>query len=110
MKKIFVTLLIFCSIGLTVIAFGVLGSSRRNVNDDSFPRSRERDVDNSSAIVQLKGDPVSTNPSTKPPHGKKIDFNSNIVRSYRAQLNNLRNQLRQWLRANAPRAKITSQY
>src|SRR5215472_813451 len=110
MKKIFVTLLIFCSIGLTVIAFGVRGSSRRNVNTDSFPRSRDRDVDNSSAIVQLKGDPISTNPSTKPPHGKKIDFNSNAVRSYRAQLNNLRNQFRQWLRANAPRAKITSEY
>src|SRR5215472_4455319 len=110
MKKIFVTLLIFCSIGLTVIAFGVRGSSRRNVNTDSFPRSRDRDVDNSSAIVQLKGDPISTNPSTKPPHGKKIDFNSNVVRSYRAQLNNLRNQFRQWLQANAPRAKITSEY
>src|SRR5262249_31098209 len=35
---------------------------------------------------------------------------SNAVRSYRAQLNNLRNQFRQWLRANAPRAKITSEY
>src|SRR5215468_1217357 len=110
MKKIFVTLLIFCSIGLTVIAFGVRGSSRRNVNADSFPRGRDQDVDNSSAIVQLKGAPISTNSSTKPPHGKKIDFNSNAVRSYRAQLNNLRNQFRQWLRANAPRAKITSEY
>lgn len=110
MKKIFVTLLIFCSIGLTVIAFGVRGSSRRNVNADSFPRGRDQDVDNSSAIVQLKGAPISTNSSTKPPHGKKIDFNSNAVRSYRAQLNNLRNQFRQWLRANGPRAKITSEY
>lgn len=110
MKKIFVTLLILCSIGLTVIAFGVRGVPRRNVNADTFPRSREQDVDNSSAIVQLRGAPISTNPSTKPPHGKKIDFNSNAVRSYRAQLNNLRNQFRQWLRANAPRAKITSEY
>jgi subtilisin family serine protease len=108
MKKIFITLLIFCSIGLTVIAFGVRGSSRQNVNADSFARGRN--VDNSSAVVQLKGNPISTNPSTKPPHGKKIDFNSNAVRSYRAQLNNLRNQFRQWLRANAPRAKITSEY
>ena len=108
MKKIFVTLLIFCSIGLTVIAFGVGGSPRRNVNADSFTQTQ--DVDNSSAIVQLKGDPISTNPSTKPPHGKKIDFNSNVVRSSRAQLNNLRNQFRQWLRANAPSAKVTSEY
>ena len=110
MKKIFVTLLIFSSVALSVIAFGVGGSSRRNVNADSFPSGRDQDVDNSSAIVQLKGAPISTNSSTKPPHGKKIDFNSNAVRSYRAQLNNLRNQFRQWLRANAPRAKITSEY
>jgi len=67
-------------------------------------------VDNTSAIVQLKGDPISTNPSTKPPHGKKIDFNSNAVRSYRAQLNAQRNQFKQWLHANAPSAKVTSEY
>jgi minor extracellular serine protease Vpr len=108
MKKILVTLLIFSSIGLSVIAFGVGGSSRRNVNADSFTKGQ--DVDNSSAIVQLKGDPISTNPSTKPPHGKKIDFNSNIVRSYRAQLNNMRNDFKRWLRANAPGAKVTSEY
>src|SRR5215831_20166028 len=110
MKKIFVTLLIFCSIGLTVIAFGVRGSSRRNVNADSFPRGRDQDVDNSSAIVQLKGDPISTNSSTKPPHGRKIDFNSNTVKSYRAQLNARRNEFKRWLRANAPGAKVTSEY
>src|SRR6266496_5420541 len=108
MKKIFATLLIFSSIGLSVIAFGVGGSSRRNVNTDSFTQGQ--DIDNSSAIVQLKGAPISTNPSTKPPHGKKIDFNSNVVRSYRAQLNNLRNDFKQWLRANAPAAKVTSEY
>jgi subtilisin family serine protease len=108
MKKILATTLIFSAIGLGVIAFGIGGSPRRNVNADSF--THVQDSDNSSAIVQLKGDPISTNPSTKPPHGKKIDFNSNVVRSYRAQLNNLRNQFRQWLRANAPRAQITSQY
>src|ERR1700760_3446189 len=110
MKKTFVTLLIFCSIGLTLIAFGVRGSSQRNVNADSFARAPGRDVDNSSAIVQLKGDPISTNPSTKPTHGKKIDFKSNGVRSYRAQLNAQRNDFKRWLRANAPRAKVTSEY
>ena len=110
MKKILVTLLIFCSIGLGVIAFGVgnRATTRSNPNTDSFTRGQE--IDNSSAIVQLKGAPISTNPSTKPPHGKKIDFNSNVVRSYRAQLNNLRNNFKQWLRANAPRAKVTSEY
>src|SRR5947207_2834441 len=108
MKKILATTLIFSAIGLGVIAFGVGGSPRPNANADAFIRGH--DVDHSSAIVQLKGDPISTNPTTKPPHGKKIDFNGRAVRSYRAQLNAKRNEFKQWLRANAPRARVTSEY
>jgi len=108
MKKILATLLIFSSIGLGVIAFGVGGSPRPNASADAFNRGPA--VDNSSAIVQLKGAPISTNPSTKPPHGRKIDFNSNAVRSYRAQLNAARNEFKRWLRTNAPAARVTSEY
>src|SRR5213596_3859142 len=108
MKKILATTLIFSAIGLGVIAFGVGGSPRPNPNADAFTRGP--DVDNMSAIVQLIGDPISTNPSTKPPHGRKIDFNGQAVRSYRAQLNARRNELKRWLRANAPRAKVTGEY
>jgi minor extracellular serine protease Vpr len=108
MKKILATTLIFSAIGLGVIAFGVGGSSRPNVNADAVVRGP--DLDNTSAIVQLTGDPISTNPSTKPPHGRKIDFNSNTVKSYRAQLNARRNEFKRWLRANAPSAKVTSEY
>ena len=67
-------------------------------------------MDNTSAIVQLKGDPISTNPSTKPPHGRKIDFNGQAVRSYRAQLNQKRNEFKHWLRSNAPSARVTGEY
>src|SRR5213080_4444339 len=108
MKKILATFLIFSSIGLGVIAFGVGGSPRPNASADAFTRGP--DVDNSSVIVQLKGDPLSINSATKPAAGKKIDFNSNTVRSYRAQLAAGRNEFRRWLRANAPRARITSEY
>src|SRR6266403_635916 len=108
MKKILATLLIFSSIGLGVIAFGVGGSPRPNANADAFVRGP--DVDNSSAIVQLKGDPITTYSATKPAPGRKIDFNGVAVRSYRAQLAARRNEFRNWLRANAPRARITSQY
>jgi minor extracellular serine protease Vpr len=110
MKKILVTLLIFSSIALSMIAFGVGNrtTTRPNPNTDSF--STGPDMDNTSAIVQLRGDPISTNPTTKPPHGRKIDFNSHAVRSYRAQLNAGRNEFKRWLRANAPRAKVTSEY
>src|SRR5262245_23203163 len=108
MKKIIAILLIFSSIGLGVIAFGVGGSPRPNASADAF--NRGPDVDNSSAIVQLRGDPVSTNPGTRPPPGRKIDFNSQAVRSYRAQLAAGRNDFRGWLSTNAPSAKVTSEY
>ena len=67
-------------------------------------------MDNTSAIVQLRGDPISTNPSTKPTRGRKINFKGQAVRAYRAQLNARRNEFKQWLRANAPSAKVTSEY
>ena len=108
MKKILATTLIFSAIGLGVIAFGVGGSPRSNPNADASARGP--DVDNTTAIVQLQGDPISTNPSTKPPHGRKIDFNGQAVRSYRAQLNARRNEFKRWLRANAGGARVTSEY
>jgi minor extracellular serine protease Vpr len=108
MKKILATTLIFSAIGLGVIAFGVGGSPRPKASADAFARGP--DVDRSSAIVQLKGAPLSTHPATKPAHGRKIDFNSGAVRSYRAQLNAGRNEFRRWLRTNAPKARITGQY
>ncbi len=67
-------------------------------------------VDTGSAIVQLAGDPLSTYVRTKPAPGKKIDFNSNTVRAYRAQLNKVRNDFRAWLRANAPAARVTGEF
>jgi minor extracellular serine protease Vpr len=110
MKKILAAFLVFSSIGLSVIALGVGGSAtiRPNANADAF--NPGPDVDRSSAIVQLKGDPLTTQSATKPAAGKKIDFNSNAVRSYRAQLAARRNEFRRWLRINAPRARVTSEY
>src|SRR5262249_16178465 len=110
MKKIIAAFLIFSSMALTLIALGVGGSAstRRNVNADAF--NQGPDVDTSSAIVQLKGDPLTIHSATKPASGKKIYFNSNTVRSVRAQLAAGRNEFKRWLRANAPRAKVTSEY
>jgi len=68
------------------------------------------DQDMSSALVQLNGDPLATYAKTKPAQGKKIDFNSNSVKSYRAQLSALRNDYKAWLRANAPQAKVTGEF
>ena len=67
-------------------------------------------VDSSRAIVQLNGDPLSTYVRTKPASGKKIDFSSNTTKSYRAQLSALRNDFKQWLKANAPAVKVTGEF
>lgn len=67
-------------------------------------------VDTTSALVQLRGDPLSTYVKTKPAQGKKIDFNSMAVKSYRAQLSAERNQFKKWLQVNARKAKITGQF
>jgi minor extracellular serine protease Vpr len=110
MKKILALFFISSSIALSVIALGVGNSAttRPNPNADSFNLGPA--VDSSSAIVQLKGDPLSTYSATKPAPGKKIDFNGNTVKSYRAQLNAGRNEFKRWLRANAPRARVTHEY
>lgn len=66
--------------------------------------------DTSSAIVQLKGDPLATSPRTRPAPGRKIDFNNSAVRAYRAQLSALRNDYKSWLRANVPQARVTGEF
>jgi minor extracellular serine protease Vpr len=66
-------------------------------------------IDTTSAIVQLSGSPLSTSPRTRPAKAKKIDFSSQIVKAERAALAAVRNDFRTWLRANAPKARITSQ-
>src|SRR5260370_16718397 len=74
------------------------------------PTLLQAQVDNSSAIVQFSGDPLSTYVQTKPLQGKKIDFSSATVRSYRAQLNSVRNNFKAWLIVNAPGAQVTGQF
>ncbi|HSH89256.1 MAG TPA: S8 family serine peptidase [Ramlibacter sp.] len=66
--------------------------------------------DTSMALVQLKGEPLSTNVKTKPAKGKKIDFNNSVTKSYRAQLSALRNDYKAWLRKNVPGAKVTGEF
>jgi len=67
-------------------------------------------LDVESALVQLAGEPLSTYEKTKPPKGKKIDFSSSTVKSYRAHLSALRNDFKQWLQKNAKDANVTGEY
>ena len=67
-------------------------------------------VDQASAIVELSMAPLATNPRTAPGNGKQIDFRSAQVKNERAKLAAQRNAFKRWLRANAPDAKVTSEY
>ena len=58
------------------------------------------------ALVQLKGAPLAISSKTKAAPGKKLDFKSKSVKSYKAQLAAQRNEFKAWLRKNAPRAKV----
>lgn len=102
---------------LTALALGASGqanavgtpasSARGNTTDGTVTGPK---VDTGSALVQLRGDPLATAPRTRPAKGKKIDFNSATVRAERARLSALRNDFKAWLRDNAPKAKVTSEY
>ena len=94
---------IFLSLALTIQV------QAQSTSSDSKKAARQT-IDNSAVLVQLKNDPLSTSVKTKPAPGKKIDFNSNTTKSYRAQLATLRNQFKQWLQANAPKAKVTGEF
>src|SRR6266849_6774307 len=95
-----------CSVALRAGNGG--GGNAPSASTDNFDQGPS--VDTSSAIVKLKGDPLSTYSATKPAPGKKIDFNGSTVKSYRAQLSAERNDFKNWLNTYAPKAKITSQF
>jgi minor extracellular serine protease Vpr len=105
MKRLSGALAAAVALVLTMAATGAIAGSG-TVTDGATPGAT---VDTGSAIVQLTLDPLSTSARTKPVRGKKIDFSSSTVKSYRAQLNNQRNDFKQWLRANAPAAKVTGE-
>ena len=67
-------------------------------------------IDTGFALVLLNGEPLSTYVKTRPAPGKKIDFASKSTKSYRAQLSAFRNEFKQWLHANAPRANVTGEF
>src|SRR6266436_4619117 len=86
---------------------GGSASGKPSASTDNYQKCPAGDT--SSVIVQLKGDPVSKFSSKSAP-GKKIDFNNNTVKSYRAQLSAQRNAFKQWLQTYASKAKVTSHY
>ncbi len=103
-------LLISAVIFIPVVVSPVSTSSKSSNVPAADAKANHPAIDYSSVIVLLKGDPLSTYIKTKPPQGKKIDFNNAQVKSYRAILSALRNDFKAWLRVNAPKAKVTNEY
>jgi subtilisin family serine protease len=92
---------------LSLSQIAAAAAPRQNSDADTSARARQ---DTSVALVQLYGEPLASDAKTRPPKGKKIDFSSNSVKAYRAQLSALRNDYKAWLRANVPAAKITGEF
>ena len=93
----------------TFAAIGVL------IGGDPLPAhaassAQSAGYDTGTALVQLAADPLATATSTRPPRGRKIDFDSTTVKSYRAQLAAQRNDYKAWLRQNVPAAKVTGEF
>lgn len=84
-----------------------LAAPGQNSDVDTSTRPRQ---DTGAALVQLNGDALATYVRTRPDKGKKIDFSSNDVKAYRAQLSALRNDYKAWLRTNVPGAKVTGEF
>src|SRR5512140_2598525 len=97
---------IFAAIASTLAAAGIAFAA--GTSDATATAKPTQDT--SSAIVQLNGDPLATYVKTRPAPGRKISFDSNTVKAYRAQLSALRNDYKSWLRANVPQAKVTGEF
>ncbi len=101
-------LLLFALLVAAIVPAAAAGTGRFDPNTDG--PSAGATQDSGYALVQLNGDPLATYVKTKPAPGKKVDFNSDTVKSYRAQLSALRNDFKAWLRQNAPSARVTGEY
>ena len=89
-------------LALTIV--GPVGAASPGQSDSTKARPT---IDKSIALVQLKGDPVTTYAKTKPTNAKKVNLNSTVTKAYRAQLSALRNEFKKWLKVNAPKAQVT---
>ncbi|HSH79954.1 MAG TPA: S8 family serine peptidase [Herpetosiphonaceae bacterium] len=98
------------ALSLALPISSALGQGTAASNPQSDAPQTGPQVDQQYAVVQLKGDPLTTSAKTRPAPGKKVDFNNSAVRAYRAQLAALRNDFKSWLRANAPKAKVTGEF
>ncbi len=69
-----------------------------------------QEVDSSFALVRLASEPLATNPRTAPAKGKKIGFANQVVKAERDRIRAEQAAFKDWLRVNAPKARVTKQF
>jgi subtilisin family serine protease len=94
----------------TLALVAALGASPALAAPDSDGSSPRQTQDTGYALVQLTADPLATYARTRPAKGKKIDFSSTTVKSYRALMSKARNDYKAWLRSNVPAASVTGEF
>lgn len=107
-KRSVLTVIVIAALAISALPAAAAGSPTGTSSDS--PQAERVTVDREYALVQLNLAPLSTSVRTRPPQGKKINFNSDTVKSYRAQLAAQRKSFKIWLRNNAPAAKVTGEY
>jgi subtilisin family serine protease len=95
---------------LAIASLTAFGAAPVLAAQNTEAASTRPNEDRAYALVQLAGEPLASYARTQPARGKKIDFNSNTVKSYRAQLAKLRNDYKAWLKANVPQASVTGEF
>lgn len=100
---------IITTVALSIVATGpVLAGGTTRIHTAAASDSRgTASIDASSAIVELTGAPLA---SLNYGRSKRIDLKGAKAKSARAQLVAIRNDFKQWLRTNAPKARVTSEY
>jgi len=87
------------------LSLGMAASSAAQPNASSSQSAPA--VDSGYALVQLARAPLAINPRTAPAKGKKIGFANQTVKAERDQIRADQAAFKDWLRTNAPKAKVT---
>jgi minor extracellular serine protease Vpr len=92
---------------LSALAIVVTGAGTGAASSATAPVAT---VDRTSALVELRGAPLTVAVRTVPAAGSRIDLQSRAVRTQRAELASVRTSFEKWLSVHAPRARVTSDY
>jgi hypothetical protein len=98
------------ALGLALAAAGPATAAGQPATNPNTDGGASGDVDTGSVLVQLSQEPLATSTAAARSGNDRVDFNNSQTRNARADLAKQRNELRQWLKKNAPAAKITGEY